>query len=97
MFTLAMDNGKFLRVRRGASQIEVEARLLRPVYVVFAGAIVERGEKLFVYKAKPLETYTTIAKKFGVSEEELTAVNFSRPVYPTCKIYVPCKNAGDGI
>ena len=97
MFTRATDNGKFLRGRRGASQSEVEAQLLRPVYNVFAGAIVERGEKLFVYTAKPLENYKTIAKKFGASEEELKAVNFSRPVYPTCKIYVPCKNAGGGI
>ena len=97
MFTLATDNAKFLRVRRGASASELEAQLSRPVGDIFTGAIVERGEKLFPYRAKPLETYLTIAEKFGVSEDELKSINFFRQIYPTCKIYVPCKNAGGGI
>lgn len=97
MFTLVTDNAKFLRMRRGASKTQLEARLSRPVGNVFTGAIVERGEELSTYKVKPLETYFSIAEKFGVSEEELKSVNFSRQIYPTCKIYVPCKKAGDSI
>lgn len=71
--------------------------LCRPADNVFAGAIVERGVNLFVYAAKPLETYASVAKKFGVEEGELKSINLFRPVYPTRKIYVPRKNTSGRI
>ena len=93
MFTLIPDNGKYVRVRRGADLKELENTLCQPVKEAFEGEILERGEEMEIYVAKPLDSYKSIAKKFGVGEEELQRVNFSRPVYPTCKIFVPRKKS----
>lgn len=91
MFTLIADNAKYVRVRRGVEREELETKLRLPVKEAFAGEILERGEELEIYIAKPLENYGVIARKLCVSEEELKSINFARPVYPTCKLFVPCK------
>ena len=92
MFTLVTDRSKYFRVKRGQSGEEVESVLCCPVFgKAFCGAIIETGEKLTPYIALPLENYNTVARKFGVSAEELKRVTRSKPVYPSCKLFVPCK------
>ena len=93
MFTLIPENGKYVRVRRVADIKELENTLRQPVKEAFGGEILERGEEMDIYIAKPLDSYKTVARKFGVGEEELQRVNFSRPIYPTCKIFVPRKKS----
>lgn len=91
MFTLVTDKSKYFRVKDGQSREEVEAALRVPVGETFAGKIIERGEPMEIYVVKPLENYRTIARKLGVSEEELETVNAHKPVYPTCRLFVPYK------
>ena len=91
MFTLVSEKSKYVRVRRGVELTDLEKELKAPVKEVFAGEIVPRGEEMLLYVAKPLENYAVIARKFGVGESELKDANFARPVYPTCRLYVPKK------
>ncbi len=92
MFTLVTDQSRFFKVKHGQSGGEVERALSLPVSDVFAGKIIERGQPLVPYTVKPLESYKSLAEKFGLTEEELKSINLSRPLYPTCRLYVPCKN-----
>ena len=94
MFTLVTDRSKYFRVKRGQSAEEVESELKTPVQgAVFAGRIIEVADGNFErYAAQVGDTYRTIALKFGADEEELKKTNGFRPVYPTCKLFVPCKN-----
>ena len=91
MFTLVTDRSKYFRVKRGQTKAEVEAALCVPVKNFFCGAIAEVGDKMEIYVCRPLESYTTVSRKFGVPVEELKRINFSKPVYPSCKLFVPCK------
>lgn len=91
MFTLVTDRSKYFRVRRGQTKREAEAVLRSPVKDFFCGAICEIGEEMDVYTVRPTESYKSISLKLGVPEEELKKINFSKPVYPSCKLFVPCK------
>ena len=91
MFTLVTDRSKYFRVKRGQTKAEVETALCVPVKHFFCGAIAEVGEKMEVYTCLPLESYSSLSRKFGVPVEELKRLNFSKPVYPSCKLFVPCK------
>lgn len=92
MFTLVTAKCKFFRVKRGQSGEEIEAALNRPVsYDAFGGKIIETGGEYSVYVAKVGDCYNSVAKACGVDRDELESANFSRPVYPTCKLFVPCK------
>lgn len=91
MFTLVTDRSKYFRVRRGLTKREAEDALSVPFKVFFDGAIVELGEKMTVYVCLPMESYKSLSLKFGVPEEELKKANFYKPVYPSCKLFVPCK------
>ena len=92
MFTLVTDKSRFFKVKHGQSGGEVERALCMPVSDVFAGKIIERGQPLAPYTVKPLESYKTVAAKFGITEEELKRINSNKPLYPTCRLYVPCQN-----
>ena len=85
MFTLVTDRSKYFRVKRGQSAEELESELKTPVSgAVFAGRIIEVAPGNFQrYAAQVGDTYGTIALKFGAG---------FKPVYPTCKLFVPCKN-----
>lgn len=89
MFTLVTDHSKYIRVRRGADRGAVEKELKSPVDDVFAGEILLRAEEMEIYVAKPHDSYASVARKFGLTEEELKKINLFRPVYPTCRLYVP--------
>ena len=91
MFTLVTDKSKYFRVKRGQSAADIESVLKTPVCgKVFEGAVIRvRGGRFLKYSAKPGDTYKTVADKFGISEEELKKLNADKPVYPTCKLFVP--------
>lgn len=92
MFTLFTDRSKYFRVKRGQNACEIERVLKSPVHGnVFAGRIIELGDKnLKQYVVSVGETYHTIALKFQADEELLKKTNGYKPVYPTCKLFVPC-------
>ncbi len=91
MFTLVTDRSKYFRVKRGQTKAEVETVLRTPIKNFFYGAIAEVGEEMEIYVCQPLESYNSLSLKFGVPAEELKRINFSKPVYPSCKLFVPCK------
>ena len=93
MFTLVTQKSKFYRVKRGQTKSSVEKELGFPVYgSFFAGKIIPVFEKKFkVYSAAVGDTYKSIAEKFQSDEQELKTFNGGKPVYPTCKIFVPLK------
>lgn len=90
MFTLVTDRSRYFRVRRQSAE-EIEQTFKAPVLgKVFAGAIICLPEKpLKSYTASVGDTYRTIAEKLGAGEEELKRINGFKPVYPTCKLFVP--------
>lgn len=93
MFTLVTDRSKYFRVKRGQCAGEIEKVLKTPVQgAVFEGRIiVVRDENLTVYTAEVGDTYRTVALKLGADEQQLKKINGCKPVYPTCKLFVPCK------
>ena len=91
MFTLVTDRSKYFRVKRGQTKAEVESVLRTPIKNFFCGAIAETAEELELCICRPMESYQSISSKCGISVEELKRINFSRPVYPSCKLFVPCK------
>ena len=93
MFTLITDRSRYFKVKRGQSAGEIERVLNTPVCgKAFAGRIVKVAEEpLAVVTAGVGDSYATVAAKYGVPESHLKEINGSKPVYPTCKIFVPRK------
>ena len=93
MFTLVTDRSKYFRVKRGQGADEVRSVLKTPVGgAVFAGRIIKVYDgNLVEYSASVGDTYRNVALKFGADEEQLKKINGYKPVYPTCKLFVPCK------
>ena len=93
MFTLVTDRSKYFRVKRGQSAADIEKVFGIPVNgEVFSGKIIPLNSGKFVrYCAAVGDTYRTVALKFGVDEGLLKEVNGNAPVYPTRKLFVPCK------
>ena len=90
MFTLVTEKSKFFRVKRGQSAAEIEKTLQTPVCgCPFSGAIVEVKPNLRVYTARVGDSYRTIAQSAGVRENELKSLNGFKPVYPSCKVFIP--------
>ena len=56
----------------------------------FAGRIVKVAEEpLIAVTAGVGDSYRTIAENYGVPQSHLEEINGHKPVYPTCKIFVP--------
>ena len=93
MFTLITDRSRYFKVKRGQSVREIEGVLNTPVCgEVFVGRIVEVVQQpLKTVTADVGDSYRTIAAKYGVPDSYLKELNGSKPVYPTCKIFVPKK------
>ena len=93
MFTLITDRSRYFKIKRGQSRGEIERVLNIPVCgKVFAGRIVKvADERLFAVTAGVGDTYRTIAARSGTAEALLKEINGCKPVYPTCKIFVPKK------
>ena len=93
MFTLITDRSRYFKVKRGQGASEIERVLNSPVWgSAFAGRIVKVAkEPLKAVTADVGDSYRTISEKYGVPQAHLMEINGSRPVYPTCKIFVPKK------
>lgn len=93
MFTLITDRSRYFKIKRGQSSGDVETALNTPVCgKAFAGRIVRVSEERLVKVAAGVgDNYRTIAAKYGVAESRLKEINGSKPIYPTCKIFVPKK------
>lgn len=91
MFTLITDKSRYFKIKRNQSAGDVENMFGTPVNgECFSGRIIKLSkEKLICVTATVGDTYSSIAKKYGVSEEKLKEINRLKPVYPTCKIFVP--------
>lgn len=91
MFTLVTDRSRYFKIKRGQSAGEIEAVLNTPVCgKAFAGRVIKvSDENLVKITAGVGDNYRTIAVKYGVAELRLKEINGSRPVYPTCRIFVP--------
>ena len=96
MFTLITDISRYFKVKRGQSSGEIEKELNTPVGgSVFCGRIIAVRQNLCVVKADVGDSYRTLAAKYNVDETELKTLNDGKPVYPTCKIFVPKLNAAN--
>lgn len=91
MFTLCLEKGKYVRVRRGVERRDIERVFGFPVNAeIFTGAIIPVIPKPKGYcYALPHDSYLSIAKREGVSVEKLEKLNASSPVYPSKKIWLP--------
>lgn len=93
MFTLVTDRSRYFKVKRGVSAEKIEDVLKTPVQgTLFTGRIIEvRDCAPERYAAEVGDTYKTVALKLGVDERRLMELNGNKPLYPTCKLFVPCK------
>ncbi|MBE7088432.1 MAG: hypothetical protein E7370_02790 [Clostridiales bacterium] len=90
MFSLVLDRSKFYKIKYGQNATQVRQTFKMPINEVFSGKIIcIDSTKYFEYSVKVGETYCAIAKKFGVDKELLKKINEEKPIYPTCKIFVP--------
>lgn len=89
MFSLTLERGKFLRIRKGVTESAVSAVYCCPAGKAFCGAIIELSPPKRYCFALAGDTYATISRREGVDEELLRAANGSRVVYPTLKIWLP--------
>lgn len=90
MFTLETAKSKFFRVREGVSAGQIESALSVPVCgELYAGRLLFTGARYRLYRARAGDTYASVARAAGVEEERLRAVNGSRAIYPTRRIFIP--------
>lgn len=91
MFTLVTDRSKYFRVKRGQTRSDIESTLKTPVKgEIFAGRIIKLSPReLDEYTAEVGDNYRIIAEKLALDVEELKELNDNKPVYPTCKVFVP--------
>lgn len=89
MFSLTLERGKYLRIRRRVTEKDVTETYGFPASGVFCGAIIALSPpKKYCYAAVG-DTYESISRKLGVNEKRLRAQNGNRAVYPTLKIWLP--------
>ncbi len=89
MFSLTLERGKFLRIRKRVTEKQVTDAFCCPVTKVFCGEIIELSPPKRYCFALAGDTYQKIAQREGVNEERLRALNNGRAVYPTLKIWLP--------
>ena len=89
MFSLILERGKFLRVRKGVTEKDVSAVFNCPADKIFCGAIIELTPPKRHCFALAGDTYATISEREGVDENRLREINGARTVYPTLKIWLP--------
>lgn len=91
MFTLITDRSRYFKIKRGQSTGDIENFLNTPICGnAFAGRIIRvSDERLEKITAGVGDSYRTIARRYGVDEAHLKEINGAKPVYPTCKIFMP--------
>lgn len=88
MQMLQLEKSKFYRVKKGQTAKQIENALSIPANCCFDGAIIAL-ENCAEHVVQPFENYSTIATKTGVQEDVLKNFNGNRPLYPSCKIFIP--------
>ena len=98
MFTLSLDNPEYYRVKSGQTAEEIERVKNIPAIGVFAGKILP-ADAFIVHKVQPFETYESISHKYGADKAETERANGFKPLYPSCRLFVPVNNpqSDDGI
>ncbi|MCM1437871.1 MAG: LysM peptidoglycan-binding domain-containing protein [Roseburia sp.] len=89
MFSLTLERGRYLRIRKRVTEKEVVNAFRCPVHKVFCGEIIELPPPKRYCYALAGDTYKSIAEREGVNEEELCALNKNTAVYPTQKVWLP--------
>lgn len=89
MFSLTLERGKFLRIRKGVTEKEVSAVFCCPQSKVYCGEIIRLSPPRRYCYALAGDTYATVSAREGVDEALLIAENGGRPVYPTLRIWLP--------
>lgn len=99
MYELKLSKPPLYRVKRGQTPQEISEVFGCPVpQDTECGDIIAVPSCAFVlYSARVGESYASIAAKFGITEEELKRCNGGKPVYPTCKLFIPQTEGEDGI
>lgn len=89
-FTLYRERGRYVRIRAKMSEEEISREVnFSTEDKLFAGKILIVKKYSKVIFANVGDTYQKIAARENVDENALKNLNFSKPVYPTAKIYVP--------
>ena len=88
MQMLQLDRSRFYRVKKGQTSKQIEKVLFVPANCCFEGAVIS-VENCKEYVVQPFETYSTIGAKFGIKVDMLKNFNGNRPLYPSCKIFIP--------
>lgn len=89
MFSLTLERGRFLRIRKGVTAKDISAVFLCPSNEVFCGEIIKLSPPKRYCYALAGDSYATISRREGVDEALLRAENSARTVYPTLKIWLP--------
>ena len=89
MFSLTLERGRFLRIRKGVTDKEVSSVFGCPSPKVFCGEIIKLSPPKRYCYARVGDTYETVSKREGVDETRLRAENGGRALYPTLKIWLP--------
>lgn len=89
MFSLTLERGRYLRIRKRITAKDVTDAFSCPVKEVFCGEIIELSPPKRYCFALAGDTYAAIAAREGVNEANLRAQNGNRAVYPTLKIWLP--------
>ncbi|MDE6790815.1 MAG: hypothetical protein K2J61_03735 [Clostridia bacterium] len=89
MFSLVMEQGKYLRVRGRVKKEDIISAFSCHVGDVFCGAVIEiSAPKRYCY-ALAGDTYAAVAARERVDERELRELNFNKIIYPTLRIWLP--------
>lgn len=89
MFSLTLERGRYLRIRKGVTEKEVSDVFCCPSRKVFCGEIIKLSPPRRYCYALAGDTYATVSEREGVDEALLRAENNARAVYPTLKIWLP--------
>ena len=91
MIALYLERGLYLRVRKGVQKRDIERAFAFPVNAeVYDGAVIPVLPEPSGYcYALVGDSYSSVAQREGISEEELKKLNGFSPIYPTKKIWLP--------
>ena len=89
MFSLTLERGRYLRIRKGVTEKDVTCVFSFPQGKVFCGEIIRLSPPKRYCYALAGDTYATISRRERVDEALLRAANCARAVYPTLKVWLP--------
>ena len=89
MFSLTLERGRYLRIRKGVTEKDVSEVYSCPSRKVFCGEIIKLSPPKRYCYALAGDTYATISERERVDEALLRAENGGKAVYPTLKVWLP--------